>query len=80
MFVLVAYSASSAAPSASTTLLVSSLDICRASARCMSVMVQNDATRWSRHRAGDVTGQKQEMCSAAFYSGYMHLKQGSATH
>ncbi|CAG6017685.1 unnamed protein product [Menidia menidia] len=39
-----AYSASSAAPSASTTRLVSSLEICRASALCMSVIVQKDAT------------------------------------
>lgn len=51
-----AYSASSAAPSASTTRLVSSLEICKASARCMSVMVQKDATRWSGDRTGDVTG------------------------
>lgn len=41
------YSESNAAPSASTTRLVSSLEICSASARCMSVMVQKDATRWS---------------------------------
>lgn len=42
-----AYPASRAAPSAAWTRLVSSWEICRASARCMSVMVQNDATRWS---------------------------------
>lgn len=62
-FVLVAYSASSAAPSASTTRLVSSLEICRASARCMSVMVQKDATRWSGGRAGDVTGHNLPLTS-----------------
>ncbi|TNN58087.1 hypothetical protein EYF80_031686 [Liparis tanakae] len=43
-----------AAPSASTTRLVSSLEICRASARCMSVMVQKDATRWSGDRTGNL--------------------------
>lgn len=65
------YSASIAAPSASTTRLVSSLEMCRASARCMSVMVQKDATRWSVDRTGGITGQNltldirtQEMCSA----------------
>lgn len=56
VFVGKAYSASSAAPSTSTTRLVSSLEICRASARCMSVMVQKDATRWSVDRTGEVTG------------------------
>lgn len=56
VFVSKAYSASSAAPSTSTTRLVSSLEICRASARCMSVMVQKDATRWSADRTGEVTG------------------------
>lgn len=55
-FVCETYCASIAAPSASTTRLVSSLEICRASARCMSVMVQKDATRWSRDKTGDVTG------------------------
>lgn len=58
-----AYSASSAAPSASTTRLVSSLEICRASARCMSVMVQKDATRWSGDRTGDVTGHNLPLVS-----------------
>lgn len=56
VFVCKAYSASRAAPSASTTRLVSSLEICRASARCMSVMVQKEATRWSGDRTDDVTG------------------------
>lgn len=62
-----AYAASSAAPSAAATRLVSSLEICRASIRCMSVMVQKDATRWSEDTTGDVTGHnvaltEHEMC------------------
>lgn len=42
--------ASRAAPSAAATRLVSSREICSASALCMSVMVQNEATRWSGHK------------------------------
>lgn len=58
-----AYSAPSAAPSASTTRLVSSLEICRASTRCMSVMVQKDATRWSGKRTGEVMGHDLPLTS-----------------
>lgn len=65
-----AYSAPSAAPSASTTRLVSSLEIRRASARCMSVMVQKDATRWSGDRTGDVTGHNLPLCGVC---GAMHF-------
>ena len=45
------YPAWRAAPSAAATLLVSSWEIWRASARCMSVMVQKEATRWSAGRS-----------------------------
>ena len=73
VFVRKTYSASSAAPSASTTRLVSSLEICKASARCMSVMVQKEATRWSGDRTGEKKShnlpkhQKQEMRSATHF-------------
>lgn len=78
-----AYSAPSAAPSASTTRLVSSLEICRASARCMSVMVQKDATRWSEDRTCGVTGHNLPL---ALKTGNLKLcvscatKTGHKTH
>ena len=48
--------ASSAAPSAAATRLFSSLEMWSASARCMSVMVQKDATRWSAGAQGRGAG------------------------
>lgn len=71
------YSASSATPSASTTRLVSSLEICRASARCISVMVQNDATRWSGDRTGDITSYDRASLSETqeIGSGKQHIAE-----